>query len=86
MPTTRRHPGGRAASRFLRSHASATHAAKCWRTACSARAPIFTDWATPGAVERATRLGRHRVETKWAGHIKYDAAAELSVGECGESR
>ena len=54
--------------------------------ACSARAPIFTDWATPGAVERATRLGRHRVETKWAGHIKYDAAAELSVGECGESR
>ena len=35
-----------------------------------ARAPIFTEWEVPGAIERATKLNRHRVEGTWAGHIK----------------
>ena len=38
---------------------------------CTARAPTFTDFGVHGAVRRATALTRHRVQTKWAGHIKY---------------
>ncbi|KAL1504532.1 hypothetical protein AB1Y20_010934 [Prymnesium parvum] len=55
-------------------------------SACSARAPIFTAADTPGAIEAATRLTRHR--TKWAGHIKYATRAEdirLQVGECTQN-
>lgn len=38
---------------------------------CSARAPTFADWDVPGAVEKATRLRRHRVQSDYRGHIVY---------------
>ena len=38
---------------------------------CSKRAPRFSDWGMPGAVEKATRLRRHRVQTDFRGHIVY---------------
>ncbi|EOD24145.1 hypothetical protein EMIHUDRAFT_116121 [Emiliania huxleyi CCMP1516] len=47
--------------------------------ACSGAAPAFTAWDTPGAVEKATRLGRHRVQTKWRGHIVYSSSAADSM-------
>ena len=43
---------------------------------CSARAPTFGDWAVPGAVEKATRLRRHRVQTDFRGHILYAERAD----------
>ena len=52
---------------------------------CTSRAPIFTDFGQPGAVRAATRLTRHRVQTKWAGHIKYATAPgeiRLKVDHC----
>ena len=38
---------------------------------CSARAPTFASWGVEGAVEKATRLRRHRVQTDFRGHIVY---------------
>ena len=38
---------------------------------CSARAPTFRGWDEPGAVAKATRLRRHRVQTDFRGHIVY---------------
>ena len=40
-------------------------------TTCTSRAPTFAQFGVRGAVRRATALTRHRVQTKWAGHIKY---------------
>ena len=47
--------------------------------ACSSRAPIFHDFASPRAVAQATKLNRHRVETTWAGHIKYPSGADAPL-------
>lgn len=44
--------------------------ATCGET-CTSRAPTFTQYGVHGEVKRATKLTRHRVQTKWAGHIKY---------------
>ena len=52
---------------------------------CSAGAPTFSDWHNPGAVERATQLTRHRVQTKFRGHILYADQAHhvrLQVRAC----
>ena len=38
---------------------------------CSKRAPTFSEWGVPGAVEKATRLRRHRVQSDFRGHILY---------------
>ena len=60
--------------------------ASCGAT-CTARAPIFSAWDEPGAIARATRLTRHRVQNKWAGHIKYATRRDdvrLRVGSCDE--
>jgi len=43
---------------------------------CSARAPTFSAWGVPGAVEKATRLRRHRVQSDFRGHIVYAERAE----------
>eukprot|EP00325_Prymnesiales_sp_UTEX-LB-985_P009297 CAMPEP_0174702774 /NCGR_PEP_ID=MMETSP1094-20130205/6949_1 /TAXON_ID=156173 /ORGANISM="Chrysochromulina brevifilum, Strain UTEX LB 985" /LENGTH=167 /DNA_ID=CAMNT_0015900595 /DNA_START=111 /DNA_END=615 /DNA_ORIENTATION=- len=51
--------------------------ASCGET-CTSRAPIFTEFGVSGAVRRATGLTRHRVQSKWAGHIKY-ATVESEV-------
>ena len=56
-------------------------------SACSARAPIWTGGAADSdEARRATRLTRHRVTSKWAGHIKYASAADpqvrLRAGAC----
>ena len=58
--------------------------ASCGAT-CTARAPIFTAWGVKGAVQRATLLTRHRVQTKWAGHVKYAQRVDqirLRLGAC----
>ena len=58
--------------------------ASCGET-CTARAPTFTSFGVPGAVRKATGLTRHRVQSKWAGHIKYATRPEevrLRVGAC----
>lgn len=39
---------------------------------CSARAPTFTEVGVPGAVEKATKLRRHRVQSDFRGHIVYE--------------
>lgn len=62
--------------------------ASCGET-CTARAPIFTEFGVKGAVRKATGLTRHRVQSKWAGHIKYASRPEevrLKVSACGESQ
>lgn len=54
---------------------------------CTARAPIFSAWDEPGAIARATKLTRHRVQNKWAGHIKYATSRDdvrLRVAGCDE--
>ena len=54
---------------------------------CSRRAPTFTDWASEGAVYRATRLRRHRVQSDFRGHILYPDRAEdvrLRAGPCAD--
>ena len=57
---------------------------------CTSRAPIW-DPGRGESIAHATRLGRHRVTTNWAGHIKYTSAAtphaqdgqtRLRVGAC----
>lgn len=58
--------------------------ASCGET-CTSKAPIWTEWDVPGAEEQATRLTRHRVQSKWAGHIKYATRPEdiaLRVRAC----
>mmetsp|Transcript_10941 Transcript_10941/g.35942 ORF Transcript_10941/g.35942 Transcript_10941/m.35942 type:complete len:419 (+) Transcript_10941:129-1385(+) len=62
---------------------------------CSAKAPV---WEGPGWKEyfqasvttrKATSLTRHRVQTKWGGHINYATApheVKLSVGTCSRWR
>ena len=53
---------------------------------CSARAPTFTEWDVPGAIERATRLRRHRVQSDFRGHIVYETErpqeVRLEAGPC----
>ena len=58
--------------------------ATCGAT-CTSRAPTFTQYNVHGEVQRATKLTRHRVQSKWAGHIKYATRLEeirLKVGAC----
>ena len=58
--------------------------ATCGET-CTSRAPVFTGFGVRGEVRRATHLTRHRVQTKWAGHIKYARRPQdvrLKVGAC----
>ena len=52
---------------------------------CTSHAPVFTEFGVHGAVRKATHLTRHRVQTKWAGHIKYARQPQdirLKVGVC----
>lgn len=55
---------------------------------CTARAPEWEPRGQAGEVELATRLSRHRVFSKWAGHIKYatrvgEAASHaVTLGAC----
>lgn len=46
---------------------------------CSARAPTFTEWDKAGAVERATKLRRHRVQSDFRGHILYETTRPEEV-------
>ena len=58
--------------------------ASCGET-CTSRAPTFTSFGVPGAVRKATGLTRHRVQSKWAGHIKYATQADqvrLRIDPC----
>ena len=43
---------------------------------CSKSAPTFSQWGVPGAVEKATRLRRHRVQSEFRGHILYPEREE----------
>mmetsp|Transcript_11521 Transcript_11521/g.26586 ORF Transcript_11521/g.26586 Transcript_11521/m.26586 type:complete len:140 (+) Transcript_11521:867-1286(+) len=47
--------------------------------ACSRHAPAFVERGVPGAVERATRLVRHRVQSSFRGHIVYASTARDEV-------
>ena len=55
---------------------------------CSSRAPTFSDWDVPGAVTKATRLRRHRVQSDFRGHILYADREEdvrLRAGPCSSA-
>lgn len=55
---------------------------------CTARAPVWDPTSQAGQLQHATRLSRHRVFSRWAGHIKYAARADeaashaVQVGAC----